>query len=57
MMSVHAQDSVDEDTWPPDQPKEYVPLVLNQHQEQRTKQQDSEMAKLVLTGNIDFKRS
>ncbi|XP_065914025.1 protein NLRC3-like isoform X2 [Dysidea avara] len=53
MMNVHAQDSVDEDTWPPDQPKEYTPLLLIQHQEQRTKEQDSEMAKLIQTGDID----
>jgi len=53
MMNVRAQDSVDEDTWPPDQPKEYTPLLLIQHQEQRTKEQDSEMAKLIQTGDID----
>jgi len=35
---------------PPDQPKDYTPLV---HQEQYTKQQDSEMAKLTQTGDID----
>ena len=53
MMNVHAQHAVDEDRWPPDQPKEYIPLVLIQHQEQRTKEQDSEMAKLIQTGDID----
>jgi len=47
MNNAHAQDSVDEDTWPPDQLKNYTPLVLIQHQELRTKQQDSEMAKLT----------
>ena len=53
MMNVHAQHTVDEDTWPPDQPKEYTPLLLIQHQEQRTKEQDSEIAKLIQTGDID----
>ena len=53
MINAHKQDSVDEDTWPPDQPKDYTPLVLIQHQEQRTKQQDTEMAKLTQTGDID----
>ena len=53
MINSHAQDSVDEDTWPPDQPKDYTPLVLIQHQEQRTKEQDKEMAKLTQTGDID----
>ena len=52
MTNAHAQDSVDEDTWPPDQPKNYTPLVLIQHQQQRTKQQDSELAKLTQTGDI-----
>ena len=53
MINSHVQDSVDEDTWPPDQPKDYTPLVLIQHQEQRTKEQDKEMAKLTQTGDID----
>ena len=53
MINSHVQDSVDEDTWPPDQLKDYTPLVLIQHQEQRTKEQDKEMAKLTQTGDID----
>jgi len=53
MMNLHTQDRADEDTWPPDRPKDYTPLVLIQHQEQRTKEQDSEMAKLMQTGDID----
>ena len=47
MSNAHALNCVDEDTWPPNQPKSYTPLVLIQHQELRTKQQDSEMAKLT----------
>ena len=47
------QDSVDEDTWPPEQPMDYTPLLLIQHQEQRTKQQDNTIAKLTQKGDID----
>ena len=54
MMNMHVQDNVEEDTWPPDQPNEYTPLLLIQHQEQRTKEQDVEMAKLIQTGDIDL---
>ena len=52
MSNTHALDCVDEETWPPNQPKNYIPLVLIHHQEQRTKQQDSELAKLTQTGDI-----
>ena len=53
MINAQAQHCVDEDTWPPDLPKDYTPLVLICHQEQRTKEQDCEMAKLIQTGDID----
>ena len=53
MINIHNQDGVDEDTWPPDQPMYYTPLVLIQHQEHRTKEQDTEMAKLTQTGDIN----
>ena len=53
MMNIRAQDSIDEDTWPPDQPKEYTPLLLIQYQELLTKDQDSEMAKLIQTGDTE----
>ena len=53
MINAYAQDSTGEDTWPPDQPRDYTPLVFIQHQEQRNKQQDIEMAKLYQTGDID----
>ena len=55
--NAHALDCVDEDTWPPDQSKNYAPLLFIQHQEQRTKRQDSEMAKLTQTGDIDVMAS
>ena len=53
MINAHAQDIVDEDTWPPDQPKDYTPLALIQYQEQLTKEQYIEMVKLTQTGDID----
>jgi len=53
MINEKAQHSVDEDTWPPDQPTEFIPLLLIQHLQQRTKEQESEMAKLIQTGDID----
>ena len=37
--------TVDEDKWPPNQPKGYTLLVLIRNQEQNTKQHDSEMGK------------
>jgi len=45
--------NVDFDSWPSDQQREYIPLALIQHPEQRTKQQDCNMAKLTQTGDID----
>jgi len=53
MINEKAQHSVDENTWPPDQPTEFTPLLLIQHQQQRTKEQESEIAKLIQTGDID----
>ena len=53
MINEQAQHIVDENTWPPDQPTEFTPLLLIQHREQRTKEQDGEMAKLIQTGDID----
>jgi len=53
VINTHLLDGVDEETWPPNQPEDYTPLLLIQHQEQRTKQQDSEIAKLTQTGDID----
>ncbi|XP_065884351.1 protein NLRC5-like isoform X2 [Dysidea avara] len=52
--NAHLQNIVDEDRWPPEQPEEYTPLVLIQHQEHRTKEQVKEVAKLAQTGDIDL---
>ena len=47
------ESSVDVDSWLSDQQREYIPLTLIQHPEQRTKQQDCNMAELTQTGDID----
>ena len=43
----------DEQTWPPDQPKNFTPLVLIHHQGQHTMKQATAVAQLIQTGNID----
>ncbi|XP_065920395.1 protein NLRC5-like isoform X2 [Dysidea avara] len=53
MLNAQAQQSVDEETWPPDQPKNFIPLVLIHHQEQRTQEQYAEMSRLIQKGVID----
>ena len=53
MLNAQAQQSVDEETWPPDQPKNFIPLVLIHHQEQRTQEQYAEMSRLIQKGIID----
>ena len=44
---------VDEDTWPPEQPEKFTPLVLIQHQGQRNLKQSTAMAEFVERGHID----
>ena len=44
---------VDDDTWPPEQPNNFTPLLLLHHQDHRTPQQVTVMAELMSTGNID----
>ena len=43
----------DEETWPPDQPKNFTPLVLIHHQGQHSMKQATAMAQLIQTGDID----
>ena len=45
--------STDEETWPPDQPKNFTPLVLIHYQGQHSMKQATAMAQLIQTGNID----
>ena len=44
---------VDRDTWPPEQPKSFTPLLLIHHQGDHTPEQVSAMAVLMHGGNID----
>ena len=43
---------VDDDTWPPEQPTSFTPLLLIHHQGHRTPEQVTAMAKLTGTGDI-----
>ena len=45
--------NTDEETWPPDQPKNFTPLVLIHHQGQHTMKQATAVAQLIQTGDID----
>ena len=44
---------VDDDTWPPEQPKNFTPLLLLHYQGHRTPEQVTAMAELMSTGDID----
>ena len=43
---------VDDDTWPPEQPKSFTPLLLIHHQGHRTPEQVTAMAELTYAGDI-----
>ena len=45
--------NTDEETWPPDQPKNFTPLVLIHHQDQHGMKQATAMAQLMQTSDID----
>ena len=46
--------NTDEETWPPDQPKNFTPLVLIHHQGQHSMRQATAMAaQLIQTGDVD----
>lgn len=47
---VHSR--TEEDTWPPDMPNQFTPLVLIHHQRQHTKEQRTEIAKITHSGRI-----
>ena len=42
-----------EETWPPDQPKNFTPLVLIHHQGQHTMKQATAVAQLIQTNELD----
>ena len=52
-VSIQTRLRVDEDTWPPDPPKTFTPLVLIQHQGYRNIKQSTAMAEFVERGHID----
>ena len=43
---------VDDNTWPPEQPTSYTPLLLIHRQDHRTKEEVTAMAELMYSGNI-----
>ena len=51
--NVQQRFNTDEETWPPDQPKNFTPLVLIQHQGQHTMKQATAVAQVIQTGDID----
>ena len=51
--NVQGRFNTDEDTWPPDQPNNFTPLVLIHHQGQHSVKQATAMAQLARMGKID----
>ena len=52
--NVRERYSSDEEVWPPDQPKFFIPLILIHHQGQHTMKQATAMAQLIQTCEIDI---
>ena len=52
-INVQTRFLVDDDTWPPEQPTSFTPLLLIHHQGPRTPEQVTAMAELMCTGDID----
>ena len=52
-VNIQTQLRIDEEAWPPGQPKTFTPLVLIQHQGHRNLKQSTAMAKFVGRGHID----
>ena len=52
--SVQRRLILDENRWPPEQPKEFTPLLLIQYQGQKTSEQDIALTNLTLRGNISY---
>ena len=50
--NIQERFNTNEETWPPDQPKDFIPLVLIHHQGQHTMKQVA-VAQLIQTGDID----
>ena len=52
-ISIQTRFMVDDDIWPPEQPKSFTPLLLIHHQGSHTAEQVTAMAELMYTGKID----
>ena len=51
--NVRERFNPDEETWPPDQPKNFMPLVLVHHRGQHSMKQATAMAQVIQAGDID----
>ena len=51
--NVRDRFNTDEETWPPDQPKNFIPLVLIHHQGKHNMKQATAMTRLIERGDID----
>ena len=53
-LSMKMQFAFDEETWPPNPPKEFMPLLLTHHQDQHTVEQATalELTKIVQLGDV-----
>ena len=51
--NVRERFNTDEETWPPDQPKNFTPLVLVRHRGQHSMKQATTLAQVIETGDID----
>ena len=54
MQSPYYLKWTDEETWPPDQPKNFTPLVLIYHQGQHSMKRPTVVAQAIQTGDIDI---
>ena len=50
--NLQARSRADEDSWPPDKPKNFTPLVLIQHHNKRTMKQATEMYQYIERGYV-----
>ena len=51
-INVQTRFMIDDNTWPPEQPTSFIPLLLIHHQGHRTPEQVKAMAELTCTGDI-----
>ena len=51
--NVREQFDTEEEPWPPDQPKDFIPLVLIHHHGKYTTKETTEIAQLIQTSDID----